>query len=234
MRACRGRHRAPRAVRSQSPGPAGGGDFTLCHEFLGCRLARLFGLSAPRSVLVDLSPAFIAAVASDLEREGLQPEPGLAVGVEHVRNLYAFPASPSLGESEIVDAARIYAFDLAVQNPDRTGRWPNCGRASDGVVPYDFENAFSFRFALLTPEPWEANRLGFAHQHLFYSQLRTADVDWVSVFGPMRQVTVEDIETVCGTIPDPWRSIGNDIRAHLSTVVEHWPDFEREVRASIS
>lgn len=209
-------------------------DFTLCHEFLGCRLARLFGLSAPQSVLVDLSPAFLEAVGSDLDREGLKPMPGLAVGVEHVRNLYAFPASPTLGENEIVDAARIYVFDLAVQNPDRTGRWPNCGRALDALIPFDFENAFSFRFALLQPEPWEATRLGFADQHLFHSQLRKAEVDWTSVFGPMRKVTVEAVEAVCGTIPDPWRSIGNDISDHLAAVVAHWPEFEREVGATMS
>lgn len=209
-------------------------DFTLCHELLGCRLARLFGLSAPESVLVNLSPAFIGAIGSDLEREGLQPKAGLAVGVEHVRNLYAFPSSPTLGENEIVEAARIYAFDLAVQNPDRTRRSPNCGRGPEELVPYDFENAFSFRFALSKPEPWEASRLGFANHHLFHSQLRAADVDWVSVFGPMRKVTVQAVEAVCGTIPDPWRAIGNDIRDHMSAVVAHWPDFELEVRATIS
>ena len=209
-------------------------DFTLCHELLGCRLARLFGLAAPESVFVNLSREFVEAVGDDLQRAGLQPKPGLAVGVEHVRNLYAFPASPSLGENEIVEAARIYAFDLAAQNPDRTGHWPNCGRAPDGLVPYDFENAFSFRFALLKPEPWEATRLGFAKQHLFHSQLRSSVVDWASVFGPMRQVSVKDIEAVCGTIPDPWRAIGKDIERHMAEIVEHWPDFEREVRATIS
>lgn len=209
-------------------------EFTLCHELLGCRLARLFGLSAPESVLVSLSPSFISAVDSDLEREGLRAKPGLAVGVEYIRNLYAFPASPSLGENEIVEAARIYAFDLATQNPDRTGRWPNCGRAPEGLVPYDFENAFSFRFALLKPEPWEASRLGFAKQHLFHGQLRSADVDWANVFGPMRKVSVQDVEVVCGTIPDPWRAIGIDIQHHMAEIVAHWTDFEREVRATIS
>lgn len=195
-------------------------DFTLCHELIGCRLARLFGLAAPNSALVNLTPQFLDAVGDDLERAGLQPIPGLAVGVEHVRNLYAFPASPTLGENEIVEAARIYAFDLATQNPDRTARWPNCGRAPDGLVPYDFENAFSFRFALLKPEPWEASRLGFAKQHLFHGQLSSADVDWASVFGPMAAAGIKPIETVCGTIPDSWRPIGDDIGTT-------WPNSSR-------
>ena len=39
--------------------------FSLAHEFLGCRLARAYGLAAPRAEVVELSAEFLTAAEAE-------------------------------------------------------------------------------------------------------------------------------------------------------------------------
>ncbi len=164
--------------------------FSLCHEFVGAKLARLADLDAPDSALVNLA------------------------------------------EAEVVDAARIYVFDLFVQNADRRSGSPNCGRAGGRIVPYDFENAFGFRFALAPPEPWRASALGFTAQHLFYRQLRQHERNWPDIFAPFTALKLADLVGLCGTLPEAWTAIGAEILAHIESVLAHWQQFSQEVAAT--
>jgi len=177
-------------------------EFTLCHEYLGCRLARLFGLSAPRAEFVWISPELLEANRQELDRDGGQVRPGVAVGVEHQSNLLPFPIPAELHESERTDAARVFAFDLLVQNADRRARNPNCGRSGGRIIPYDFESAFGFRFALSAPEAWRVSALGFAREHLFFAELKGAQVEWDAVLAPFRAVSWAAVREACGTLPE--------------------------------
>jgi hypothetical protein len=208
-------------------------DFSLCHEFVGAKLARLVGLDAPDSALVNLSEAFLEASKTDLIEAGVQPAAGLAVGSTFVPNLQPFPASASLSEVEMIDAARIYAFDLLVQNADRRSSSPNCGRAGGRIVPYDFENAFGFRFAIAPPDPWRASACGFAAQHLFHRPLQQHERNWVEIFAPFSVVTPADVAALCGTLPAAWGAIGAEILAHIVSVLGHWLQFSQEVAATL-
>lgn len=208
-------------------------EWSLVHEYLGCRLGRLFGLSTQRAEFVNISPAFVVATRDDLNHAGIHVKPGIAVGVEVAPNLLPFPASPKLSAEEAVEAARIYAFDLLTQNPDRRAANPNCGRADGRIVPYDFESAFSFRLAILRTDPWRVAHLPFAREHLFFRSLKELTVDWHSVLGPFTDVSTAAVTEVCGTLPSAWSYIGAEIQAHLEAVFTHWPIFVTEVEASL-
>lgn len=157
-------------------------DFSLCHELLGGRLAQLFGLAAPPHVLVNVSEEFLEAARGDLAAAGLGVQSGIAVGSQFIPNLLPFPAIARISMAEATDAALVYVFDLMMQNPDRRSTNPNCGRAGGRIVPFDFESAFSFRFGLLNPDPWNVAALPFGREHLFHSCVREFDdqVDWPS------------------------------------------------------
>lgn len=99
-------------------------DFSLCHEFLGCRLARLFRLAVPQSALINVSVEFLNAAGADLEAAGLRIQSGIAVGSQFIPNLLPFPADPRINEAEAADAALVYVFDLLTQNPTGEGRIP--------------------------------------------------------------------------------------------------------------
>lgn len=207
--------------------------FTLAHEFLGSRLARLHGLAAPPARLVAISEAFVSVTAPDLKASGLHIKPGLAVGTEFIPDLMTLPVPVHLGPDEIHQAAAIYVFDLMVHNPDRSTASPNCGRAGQRLVPYDFETAFSFRFAISGSMPWKVAGLPFSTRHLFHAALGRADVEWPRLFARFRSMPPGDLTEACSTIPEAWAEIGREIHAHLTSVREHWLEFEREVATSL-
>jgi hypothetical protein len=207
--------------------------FSLAHEFLGSRLGRLYGLNAPISEVVSLSPLFVDATRGDLESAGVRLRPGTAVGTEFVSDLLPFPVPVQLVESELTDAAAIYLFDLMTQNPDRTRASPNCGRAAGVLIPYDFETAFSFRFAIRRLDPWRVGDLPFAKTHLFHEALVRSEVDWRTTFDRFKSVTMTAVAKVCSTIPDAWAEVGQDVRTHIAAVLEHWLQFEQEITISL-
>jgi hypothetical protein len=207
--------------------------FSLAHELLGSRLAVLYGLAAPTAHIVSISDAFIAAVGPDVAEFGLHLESGLAVGTEFIPDLMPFPVPVHLAGDEVVGAAAIYVFDLLTQNPDRSAASPNCGRAGQQVVPYDFETAFSFRLALSRVDAWRVADLAFPKRHLFYGALKRSDVNWRPVFGRFRSVPLGSLADACSTIPKVWADIGQEVHAHLASVHDHWSEFEQEITTSL-
>jgi len=207
--------------------------FTLAHEFLGSRLAQACGLSAPSCEVVELTPEFLAVVAQDLQQSGVRAISGRAVGVAFVPDLIPFPTPAKLTNDEVSQAARIFAFDLMTQNPDRSLTSPNCARVGARVVPYDFESAFSFRFAIGNEAPWLVSGLPFVRRHLFFDELSHADVEWESLMVDLSTSVQASFSNVCSTIPNEWREIGEDVRAHIAAVLEHWSEFVHEVVNSL-
>jgi hypothetical protein len=152
----------------------------LCAELFGNLLAREFGNDTPRPALVDLTSGFIEAAEPALSSWQLRPQPGLAAACEYFRGGFAsaVPDAP-LTPEELAQAARIYAFDLLVQNPDRRPEKPNCAQRGGRFIVYDFEMAFSFLLVIgQKDEPWEVSKHGLGPKHLFYSALRAVEIDW--------------------------------------------------------
>jgi hypothetical protein len=207
--------------------------FSLAHEFLGSRLARLYGLKAPQAEIVMLSHAFLDATRGDLDASRLRLEPGLAVGTEFVSDLLPFAVPVLLADDEVMEAAAIYLFDLLTQNPDRSLASPNCGRAARQVVPFDFETAFSFRLAIRKLDPWRVGDLPFARTHLFHEAVAQSGVDWRAVFDRFKAVPMSAVAEACSTIPGVWAEVGQDVRRHIGGVLEHWLQFEQEITISL-
>lgn len=207
--------------------------FSLAHEFLGSRLASVYGLAAPPAHIVSISDAFIATTRPDLAEFGLHLQSGLAVGTEFIQDLMPFPVPVHLAGDEILEAAAIYVFDLITQNPDRSAASPNCGRAGGHVVPYDFETAFSFRFALARLDAWRLASLSFPQKHLFHGVLKRSKIDWRTVFSRCGSVSLPSLAGVCSTIPEAWAGIGREVHGHLTSVHDHWSQFEQEIVTSL-
>lgn len=180
-----------------------------------------------------ISEEFVAAVGHDLAEAGVHLEPGLAVGTEFVSDLIPFPVPVRLVESEILEAAAIYTFDLLTQNPDRSATNPNCGRSGQRIALYDFETAFSFRFALARGDGWRVAGLPFPQRHLLHKCVSRVDVDWPAVFAKFRTVPFSSLADACSTIPEAWASVGQEVQAHLASVYDHWSEFEQEITKSL-
>ncbi len=154
----------------------------LCCEFVGNILAQHFGIRTPQPAIVELSPEFVGAMRShpEVTRNRINLQTGFGVGVEYLRGLAAVERNVVLQlPRELAQAAPIYAFDMLVQNPDRTReRKTNCAWRNGNLLAFDFEMCFSFVLVLFAAtEPWQVDPQ-MARDHLFHPSLRGKVHDW--------------------------------------------------------
>lgn len=215
---------------------------SLFAELFGCVLAREAGLLTPRPVLVGISREFAALVNdTKLLPANVSLQPGLAVGFEY-HNHALLPATgiSSLTDEQYREAAAIYCFDLATQNPDRLVTNPNCFLLRGHLISIDFGLCFSFLYALrlVDAAPWQVSHLRFATNHLFAKHLREMrPLDWdAEVFAHIQPVLARDrlIELVEAAVPPEWRVRDDEVIDHLAQIGEHFDEFKWELLRSVA
>jgi len=221
----------------------------LGFEIIGNMLARRLGVDTPEPVLVHLSPVFVEAhqpvIAGhpSLIGTGAKLLPGYGAGCEFLSPGFV-PIVPgtSLSEGELQQAAHIYAFDLLVQNPDRSfdaGKRPNCANFGQRLIAFDFELAFSFVYLIFNPhKPWEVTKHDIGPKHLFYKQLRAGMHDGKIDLHPfvtrLATLDVDDLIQQMHSLPTGWARYADKIEVHLKEVIVHLRDFELELHRSLA
>ena len=162
---------------------------------------------------------------------------GIAAGCEYFAGGYSNVITQSLSIEELKQAALIYAYDLLVQNPDRTELRPNCAIGSDGFKVYDFETSFSFVLLVGSQdEPWEVSKHGLASKHLFHSALKRnkVSVDWRPFVNSLRKMSTDSLDRLGEGLPQGWAKHIERISTHLLHVIGNAHQFELELRRSLS
>jgi len=210
--------------------------YSLYCELLGNLLARELGLFTAAPALVILSDEFVDATNSVLPNLQVpyRLRPGVALGCQYFSQITPLlsDASPPLEEAE--NAARIFAYDLIVQNPDRTPTNPNCGIESGKLLAYDFNLAFSFLVAIGgDPEPWRLSNSGIGPKHLFRRFLASQQVNWEWVIQPLRTLSLQRIEELSLLVPPEWGDRTEQICSHMSGIIDHIDQLAIELQRSL-
>jgi hypothetical protein len=193
-------------------------------------------------VLVDVSRDFAALVSeAKLLPRNVSLEAGLAVGFEYY-NQALLPATgiSSFTDEQFREAAAIYCFDLATQNPDRLVSNPNCFILRGHLIPIDFGMCFSFLYALrlVDTAPWQVSHLRFAANHLFAKHLRERrSFNWdADVFAQIQPALAQErlAELLDGAVPSEWRERDRDVVEHLVQIGEHFDEFKWELLRSVA
>jgi hypothetical protein len=86
-----------------------------------------------------------------------------------------------LNNHQLPFAQTIFAFDVFIQNTDRTNNKPNMMTNGYEMVIYDHELAFGFIFDLFTnPQPWVIRNvdLEWINKHVLLSRIKGKDFDF--------------------------------------------------------
>jgi HipA-like protein len=209
--------------------------FTLAQECAGSVLAAAAGVIVPEVALIELPPEFVTATSGDLEQFGLQIEAGMAVGATYLQGLAPMNRNPTLRDDEIEAAARIYAVDLALQNPDRRTDNPNCGYHRKMITAYDFEAAFSFRMLIgAKPDACDVTTFGIHNRHLFFAALRGKPIQWRPICRAICSLNGALLEPIRQQAPQTWQPILDSISEHLTMLTGRADDLEAQIRRSLS
>lgn len=210
----------------------------LC-EFIAALLGQHLGLRIPPIAIVDLAAEAAREYAARWNARFLSDDDGPHFGSLFITGGKTVAlGSLQIRESEMTQAVDIFAFDMLIQNPDRSfqanhGK-PNLLSDGEQFFVLDHEKAFSFLFHIGTPmPPWELRGLPFVKAHLFYSdvaQVARNDSSCFSCFlGRVEAIPDLFFDNMVSEIPPSWHDSNkvDKIIAHLKAVRENAPRFNR-------
>jgi hypothetical protein len=214
------------------------GSRILC-EFMAALLGRHLGLPIPLIAIVEISPRLIATIPCPETRELLAGDQGPHFGSQHKAGGYIqLPPGFSIPPALISQALDIFAFDMLIQNPDRSDK-PGRGKPNllfDGnqFLLFDHELAFSFIALIGTPPPpWELRGSPLVENHIFYNQLtryaKNHEVSFERFLTQFMTVSNALLDEMVRAMPGSWHNTTNvgKIVSHLTNVRDNIQRFKR-------
>jgi len=213
------------------------GSSIVC-EFIAAQLGHYLGLPIPPTAIVEINAELIDIIPhlSNL----LAKDSGPHFGSEHKGGGYTvLPDAFSIPQDLIPSAIDIFAFDMLIQNPDRSYKpgqgKPNLLYNGSEFVIFDHELAFSFLSIIGDPPPtaWELRNEEWVESHIFYRQLaRYADkytISFDNFITRFQSVSDAILTEIVQTIPVNWNDSDqvSKIVDHLITVRENLMLFRK-------
>ena len=159
-------------------------------EFVGSKLADKLGLNTPEPFIALVSQDFIDSQEGEIHHNSLNASRGKNYSTKYIQGLETIGQFDKLHKKQTSDALKIFAFDLAIQNPDRTKVYgkPNLFTTGTDLWVLDHEIAFSFLVPLIgrpSTNPWQihANDMQMVENHVLYDKLKPKKLDFAVLEG---------------------------------------------------
>lgn len=196
----------------------------LQYELLAWYLAEHLGIPHPAAALITIDPEVAATIERGDVRENVQKSVGLNFGTRYEAGFSSWVAGARVPASLEHTAAEIVAFDALIENPDRRVDKPNFLHKGDDVLVLDHELAFSFVMAIgVDLTEWNARRLNFLQNHVFYPGLKGKTLDLKSFTSRLQSLDDKMIEKICGSVPPAFGVVNGKIPAHLRAARDRAP-----------
>jgi|GEM_PF-5847588 len=208
-------------------------------EFVAALVGQQLDLPIPPIAITEISPRLVEAIPKSEIRELLANDPGPHFGSLLQTNQYQpLPTGFPLPDEFMPQILNIFAFDILIQNPDRSFRIDH-GKQNllfngQQLVLFDYELAFSFtRLIASAYLPWELRGQDWVKHHLFFGNIvRYAEKNKITFdeFCDQFMAIPENFyEEVFGLLPPGWhdQSFVDKIAAHFRLVRDNIGLFKR-------
>jgi hypothetical protein len=205
-------------------------------EYLGYQLAVALGMPVPAPCIIDIPIDFAQSIPDPGTRQLLEQSVGLNFGtVMKTQGYTTYPIDKPIPTEIFLATVDAFAFDVLLQNPDRTKKNPNLLANEGEIVLLDLELAFSFVDDILArrapADSLVAAKLTYMQDHVFYSGLRRKPINLNRFVGALGAIAPADIDGLRGLIPTPWRTGDVDpILQYLDHMVRNPNRIEQVVR----
>jgi hypothetical protein len=204
----------------------------LFSEVVGNLLARDFGIPVPEIALIEITSEFAMLLRAQARAD---IPPSIGAGSRSLGSSLSPPVFGRMNEEQIAQAARIYLFDMLVQNPDRRHGNENCFVVGGSLVAIDFADCFSFLYPVVggPADAWRVPpRISAAH--VFRGTLDRTSVQWPALFDELNGMLDSMSTHSMSWIPERWERWMDLVRKHLSEVRSHFSEFQWEILGSVS
>lgn len=157
---------------------------------------------------------------------------------KYIKGFKTFVTGQGLNNHELPAAQNIFAFDVLIQNSDRTHNKPNMMTDGQEIIIYDHELAFGFVFDLLkNPAPWELREFDYQwiNNHVLLSRIKGKEFDYAAFSKRFDTLDENFWRAAWDLIPRQWRSGQfEQIKSHLSVICKHKEAFITELKKLMS
>jgi hypothetical protein len=181
----------------------------LAAEALSALLAADLNLPVPDAYIVRLSPDFVESVPEESFKRAARESCEYAFGSKLAGPGFSIWDAAKKVPKELVPlAAKIFAFDVLIENADRRPGNPNCLYRDSELRVFDHEAAFPHYLPLLGggwPKPWVRNALEDRRgKHLFSQSLRGQTPDLSDFREAWLAISDKRIEAYGQSLPQEW------------------------------
>jgi hypothetical protein len=211
---------------------------TTCRrELLAAWMAIEMDIAVPEPVIIEVDSNFVATVPRELQPIMTSKALGLNIGSRYISGNATFQPAPTLPPELHQTAARIFAFDLMLQNADRRDEKPNSFLAEGKIYVYDHELSFGFlsmlpMFANQTPWVMNETDVSSAKNHLFYPALsQISSVNWEAALSTLSHLNPVFWQRAAELMPNEWVDAQEmtRIQAHIDAIQQYSSVFISEI-----
>ena len=207
-------------------------------ELLAAFIAAQMGIRVVSPVIVNISQNFVELLIGNDAWQYANKSLGFNYGSEYIKKYSTILPTQDLNNHQLQYAQTIFAFDVAIQNPDRTNEKPNMITDGTEIVIYDHELAFSFVLDIFTnPKPWEIRQtdLEWINKHCLLPKIKGKGFYFGEFSQRFDNLDENFWETARTLIPDEWLSDQFDrIKQHFSAICNNKDAFILELKKLMS
>lgn len=207
-------------------------------ELLASFIAAQMEIKVVPPVIVDISQEFIQLLTEYDCWEYAIKSIGHNFGSKYIKNYSTILPTQNLGSSQLNDAQAIFAFDVMVQNPDRTTEKPNMFTNGAELVIFDHELAFSFTLAILkNPKPWELRSSSFQwiNKHVLLDKIKGKQFEFEDFSQKLDQLDSSFWKTAKNLMPCEWLTDQfKEIEQYFIDFCNHKDTFIQELKTLLS
>jgi hypothetical protein len=206
-------------------------------ELLAVFIAWELEIPVASPVLVDVSGDFLGTITDAKTLEMAKRSIGLNFGTVYIDNYQTLTITPP-PEKLIPFAQTLFAFDLLIQNIDRTENKPNMLTNGEQIVAIDHEKAFSFIYSLFGPvEIWQLPETGkdWIKQHILRNLVKGKAFDAELFMDKCERLTPDFWAKAEELIPAEWKTEHfNTIKQKVSGFITNRQQFIKELQIIMS
>jgi hypothetical protein len=207
-------------------------------ELLAAFIAAQMEIRVVHPVIVNISQDFVDLLQGNSAWQYASKSLGYNYGSEYIKRYTTIIPTQDLNNHQLHPAQTIFAFDVTIQNPDRTNEKPNMFSDGTEIVIYDHELAFSFVMDIFpNPKPWELRQidLEWINRHCLLPKIRGKEYDFEEFSNRFDNLD-ENFWTIAKSlIPKEWLSDQFDrIKQHFSAICNNKDAFIIELKKLMS
>ena len=207
-------------------------------ELLATFIAAQMGIKAVSPVVVHVSEMFVELLKDTNTWQYANKSLGFNFGSEYIKRFSTIIPAQDLNNHQLEFAQTIFAFDIFIQNPDRTIEKPNMMTDGTEIVIYDHELAFSFIHNIFpSPSPWEIQPvdLEWIRKHCLLPKIKGKEFDYKELSQRFNNLDEHFWDTARALTPDEWLSDQFDrIKQHITAICNNRKAFITELKKLLS